>query len=60
MNKLNQNHPSRDEVKINGRVAICRCWQSNKFPYCDGSHNQYNQDNADALGPLIVEIDHEA
>lgn len=25
-------------IKKNGPVALCRCGQSNKKPYCDNSH----------------------
>ena len=24
-------------------IAMCRCWKSKKFPYCDGSHNALNE-----------------
>ncbi len=34
--------------------VFCRCWKSNKFPYCDGSHNKHNQVTGDNVGPLIV------
>ncbi|GAB4561657.1 MAG: hypothetical protein Kow0047_09170 [Anaerolineae bacterium] len=32
------------------RVALCRCFASGKFPYCDGTHRQHP-----GLGPVIVE-----
>lgn len=53
--KLNLKHPAKEELKINKRTAICRCWQSKKFPICDGSHNEFNEQNQQKLGPLIVE-----
>ena len=33
---------------------FCRCWRSAKFPYCDGSHNKYNECTGDNVGPLCV------
>ena len=24
-----------------GKLVMCRCWKSNTFPYCDGSHNAH-------------------
>jgi len=35
-------------------VAFCRCWRSTKFPYCDGSHTQWNEQAKDNIGPLLV------
>lgn len=32
-----------------GRVSFCRCWRSNKYPYCDGSHRE-----CQGLGPLVI------
>lgn len=40
-----------EEVK-----AYCRCWQSKNFPYCDGSHRQYNATHDDHLGPVLVRM----
>ncbi|MES1903748.1 MAG: CDGSH iron-sulfur domain-containing protein 2 [Paramarteilia canceri] len=48
-----------DHLKISkdeGSKAFCRCWQSDNFPYCDGSHNDFNQETGDNLGPLLVEV----
>ena len=38
------------------RIALCRCWQSKKFPYCDGSHRAYCETTDDTLGPIIVTL----
>lgn len=35
-------------------VAFCRCWQSGKFPYCDGTHRTVNAETGDSVGPVIV------
>ncbi|OEH77994.1 uncharacterized protein LOC34622627 [Cyclospora cayetanensis] len=35
------------------RVALCRCWQSRKYPYCDGAHKAMVQ-NGDNVGPFIA------
>ena len=51
---INPHHyQEREEVcqKSNERKAYCRCWQSKKFPLCDGSHRQDNR----SQGPVIVE-----
>ena len=47
-----QNHEPRHEINIKDgqTVALCRCWASKKFPYCDGSHRKLD----DNLGPVIV------
>ncbi len=49
-------HPDRhhEEVAVGQTVAICRCWQSEKFPYCDGTHRKINAETGDKVGPAIV------
>ncbi|WP_324717925.1 CDGSH iron-sulfur domain-containing protein [Carboxydochorda subterranea] len=44
-------HP-RTTVKLEPgeRVALCRCFQSKKFPLCDGTHR-----DVPGKGPVIVE-----
>ncbi len=51
-------HKMKEEVVLlkDQKVAICRCWQSKKFPFCDGAHARYNINLADdkKIGPMIV------
>lgn len=56
---LNQKHPQRSEItlKPGDKVALCRCWQSKKFPFCDGCHRDYNDTSQDKLGPIIVHVE---
>lgn len=51
-----QNLPRRHEelLPVGKRVAFCRCWQSARFPYCDGAHKQINAETGDVLGPVVV------
>lgn len=37
-------------------IALCRCWQSDKFPYCDGTHRKINRDTGDSVGPAVVKV----
>jgi CDGSH-type Zn-finger protein len=37
-----------------GKLVMCRCWRSEKFPYCDGSHTKHNAETGDNVGPLII------
>ena len=56
----NNNYPDRDELSCKelftdkNKVAICRCWKSKKFPFCDGSHRDYNNESGDKLGPIVI------
>ena len=43
-----------EELKDGQKVAFCRCWQSKKFPYCDGSHRKHNEETGDKVGPVVV------
>jgi len=42
------------EFDAGKKVAFCRCWQSKKFPRCDGAHKEFNKLTGDNLGPLII------
>uniref|UniRef100_A0A3B0MWY2 Iron-binding zinc finger CDGSH type, putative n=1 Tax=Theileria annulata TaxID=5874 RepID=A0A3B0MWY2_THEAN len=35
------------------KVCVCRCWQSKKFPYCDGTHKLL-MENGDNVGPYVA------
>jgi len=43
--------PDKGEKKI----VICRCWQSKKFPYCDGTHKQLAA-AGDSVGPYVAKL----
>ncbi|MEN2497119.1 MAG: cisd1 protein [Marteilia pararefringens] len=38
------------------KVVLCRCWKSEKFPECDGTHLQHNEETGDNVGPAIVQV----
>merc|ERR1719245_636132 len=42
------------DIEDLGKVVLCRCWKSKKFPYCDGSHNEHNKKTGDNVGPIII------
>lgn len=48
-------HPDRHNETIapGDTVAFCRCWQSAKFPYCNGTHRKLNAEGEN-VGPVIV------
>uniref|UniRef100_A0A2C9LTL3 CDGSH iron-sulfur domain-containing protein 2 homologue n=1 Tax=Biomphalaria glabrata TaxID=6526 RepID=A0A2C9LTL3_BIOGL len=43
-----------DIEDLGDKIAFCRCWRSKKFPLCDGSHNQHNEETKDNVGPLLL------
>lgn len=49
-----------ETIPAGKRVAFCRCWQSDKFPYCDGTHRQVNAERDDNVGPVIVAAEAES
>lgn len=42
------------KVKAGQKVALCRCYKSKKFPYCDGSHVAHNEETGDNIAPAVV------
>lgn len=44
----------RTTVTLNpgDKVALCRCMQSKKFPFCDGTHRTIEG----KFGPVLVEV----
>ncbi|XP_077589692.1 CDGSH iron-sulfur domain-containing protein 1 [Stigmatopora nigra] len=45
---------SFDMEDIGSKAVYCRCWKSQKFPYCDGAHSKHNEETGDNVGPLII------
>ncbi|XP_015606517.1 CDGSH iron-sulfur domain-containing protein 2 homolog [Cephus cinctus] len=43
-----------DVEDITEKAVFCRCWKSENWPYCDGSHGTHNKENCDNVGPLVV------
>jgi hypothetical protein len=41
-------------INEKGVVSLCRCFASNKFPLCDGSHNKHNKEHGDNAGPVVL------
>jgi len=35
-------------------TAYCRCWRSETFPLCNGSHVKFNKETGDNVGPLLL------
>ncbi|KAH9516146.1 CDGSH iron-sulfur domain-containing protein 1, variant 2 [Dermatophagoides farinae] len=46
---------SFDIEDLDQKAVFCRCWKSEKFPYCDGTHNKHNELTGDNVGPLIIQ-----
>ncbi len=44
-------HPVTNvKLAVGEKVALCRCFASKKFPFCDGSHKEHP-----GKGPAVVE-----
>ncbi|KAI7688469.1 CDGSH iron-sulfur domain-containing protein 1, partial [Sarcoptes scabiei] len=62
--KLNEERLNDANLKVNidsieknvskKSISYCRCWRSKKFPKCDGSHQCYNRESGDNVGPLTM------
>ena len=54
------NHPLKhvqEMTKDGEKIAICRCWQSKKFPLCDGAHAKLNLGKKEGkVGPFVVSV----
>lgn len=46
-----------DQLTANDKKVYCRCWKSDTFPLCDGSHVLHNKDSGDNIGPLTLSAD---
>uniref|UniRef100_A0A7R9ZSX6 Iron-binding zinc finger CDGSH type domain-containing protein n=1 Tax=Craspedostauros australis TaxID=1486917 RepID=A0A7R9ZSX6_9STRA len=44
------------ETLEKGKKVYCRCWLSDTFPLCNGSHAKHNEATGDNVGPLIVTV----
>ncbi|KAL6446684.1 hypothetical protein ACFW04_001266 [Cataglyphis niger] len=45
---------SVDIEDISEKAVFCRCWKSDNWPYCDGTHGRHNNEYNDNVGPLII------
>mmetsp|Transcript_19150 Transcript_19150/g.55677 ORF Transcript_19150/g.55677 Transcript_19150/m.55677 type:complete len:183 (-) Transcript_19150:5216-5764(-) len=43
-----------DQLNASSKKVYCRCWESNTFPLCDGSHMKHNEETGDNVGPIII------
>ena len=56
---INENlHPMKHTEKLSSgkTIALCRCWHSDKFPYCDGTHRKINEETGDKVGPAVITL----
>jgi len=44
-----------DDLQPGKKLSLCRCWRSETFPLCDGSHKAYNKQYNDNVGPVNIE-----
>ena len=42
-----------------GKYAHCSCQQSSRYPFCDGTHRDYRDDEGTAYQPIKVVLEEE-
>jgi CDGSH-type Zn-finger protein len=52
----NGKHRTRVTLRQGEVISLCRCWQSKKFPLCDGSHKNV----MDERGPVVINVNCES
>jgi CDGSH-type Zn-finger protein len=45
-----------ESLSAGDKKVYCRCWMSDTFPLCNGSHAKHNAATGDNVGPLIVSV----
>ena len=56
-NKIDLDSPkvaTMEKMQEGDKKVYCRCWKSDTFPFCDGSHMSHNKETGDNVGPLIL------
>ena len=56
-NKIDLDSPkiaTMEKMQEGDKKVYCRCWKSDTFPLCDGSHMAHNKETGDNVGPLIL------
>ena len=56
-NKIDLDSPkvaTIEKMQEGDKKVYCRCWKSETFPLCDGSHMAHNKETGDNVGPLIL------
>ena len=56
-NKIDLDSPkvaTMEKMQEGDKKVYCRCWKSDTFPLCNGSHMTHNKETGDNVGPLIL------
>ena len=56
-NKIDLDSPkvaTMEKMQEGDKKVYCRCWKSDTFPLCNGSHMAHNKETGDNVGPLIL------